>query len=91
MFERAGEVEIGLDRDGRRWLLAAFAEDVVGELDPLKSDDVWLVSGGGSGVTAACIVGVAEASQGAEASFHLLGRSVLSSKQQIGWSGAKRI
>ena len=77
LFERAGEVEVGLDRDGRRWLLAAFAEDVVGELDPLKSDDVWLVSGGGSGVTAACIVGVAEASQGAEASFHLLGRSVL--------------
>ena len=77
LFERAGEVEIGLDRDGRRWLLAAFAEDVVGDVDPLKPDDTWLVSGGGSGVTAACIVGVAEASQGAEASFHLLGRSVL--------------
>ena len=77
LFERAGEVEIGLDRDGRRWLLAAFAEDVVGDVDPLKPDDNWLVSGGGSGVTAACIVGVAEASQGAEASFHLLGRSVL--------------
>ena len=27
----------------------------------MKSDDVWLVSGGGSGVTAACIIGVAEA------------------------------
>jgi 3-hydroxymyristoyl/3-hydroxydecanoyl-(acyl carrier protein) dehydratase len=77
LFERAGEVEIGLDRDGRRWLLAAFAEDVVGGVDPLKPDDTWLVSGGGSGVTAACIVGVAGASQGAEASFHLLGRSVL--------------
>ncbi len=77
LFERAGEVEIGLDRDGRRWLLAAFAEDVVDDFDPLKSDDIWLVSGGGSGVTAACIVGVAEASQGADASFHLLGRSVL--------------
>ena len=77
LFERAGEVEIGLDRDGRRWLLAAFAEDVVGNVQPLESDDVWLVSGGGSGVTAACIVGVAEASQNAEASFHLLGRSVL--------------
>ena len=77
LFERAGEVEIGLDRDGRRWLLAAFAEDVVGDVQPLKSDDVWLVSGGGSGVTAACIIGVAEASQNAEASFHLLGRSVL--------------
>ena len=77
LFERGGDVEIGLDRDGRRWLLAAFAEDVVDELEPLKSDDVWLVSGGGSGVTAACIVGVAEASQDANASFHLLGRSVL--------------
>ena len=77
LFERAGEVEIGLDRDGRRWLLAAFAEDVVGDVQPLKSDDGWLVSGGGSGVTAACIIGVAEASQNAEASFHLLGRSVL--------------
>ncbi len=77
LFERAGEVEIGLDRDGRRWLLAAFAEDVVGNVQPLESDDVWLVSGGGSGVTAACIIGVAEASQNAEASFHLLGRSVL--------------
>ena len=88
LFERAGEVEIGLDRDGRRWLLAAFAEDVVGELDPLKSDDVWLVSGGGSGVTAACIVGVAEASQGAEASFHLLGRSVLieQTAEWLDWS-----
>ena len=77
LFERGGDVEIGLDRDGRRWLLAAFAEDVVDELEPLKSDDVWLVSGGGSGVTAACIVGVAEASKDANASFHLLGRSVL--------------
>ena len=88
LFERAGEVEIGLDRDGRRWLLAAFAEDVVGELESLKSDDVWIVSGGGSGVTAACIVGVAESSQGAEATFHLLGRSVLieQTANWLGWS-----
>ena len=77
LFERSGEVEIGIDRDGRRWLLAAFAEDVVDDLEPLKADDVWIVSGGGSGVTAACVIGVAEASQGAEATFHLLGRSVL--------------
>ena len=77
LFERGGDVEVGIDRDGRRWILAAFAEDVVDELEPLKADDVWLVSGGGSGVTAACIIGVAEASQSAEASFHLLGRSVL--------------
>ena len=88
LFEHSGEVEIGLDRDGRRWLLAAFAEDVVGDTEPLKSDDVWLVSGGGSGVTAACIVGVAKASQGAEASFHLLGRSVLieQTAEWLDWS-----
>ncbi len=88
LFERSGEVEIGLDRDGRRWLLAAFAEDVVDDLEPLKSDDVWLVSGGGSGVTAACIIGVAKASQDAEASFHLLGRSVLieQTAEWLDWS-----
>ena len=88
LFEHAGEVEIGLDRDGRRWLLVAFAEDVVGELEPLQSDDVWLVSGGGSGVTAACIVGVAEASKDADATFHLLGRSVLieQTSEWLDWS-----
>ena len=88
LFEHAGEVEIGLDRDGRRWLLVAFAEDVVGEHEPLQSDDVWLVSGGGSGVTAACIVGVAEASKDADATFHLLGRSVLieQTSEWLDWS-----
>ena len=56
--------------------------------EPLKSDDVWLVSGGGSGVTAACIVGVAEASKNADATFHLLGRSVLieQTSEWLDWS-----
>ena len=48
-------MEIGLDRDGRRWTLVAFAEDLEAELTPLKSDDTWIVSGGGSGVTAAVL------------------------------------
>ena len=57
LFELGGEVEIGLDRDGRRWALVAFAEDLEEEQTPLKSDDTWIVSGGGSGVTAASIIG----------------------------------
>ena len=77
IFELEGEVEVGLDRDGRRWALVAFAEDVVEEVKPLTSDDTWLVSGGGSGVTAASIIGVAQASPNAGAHFELLGRSTL--------------
>lgn len=77
MFSAGGEVEIGIDRDGRRWTLVCFAEDLVDEVKPLESDDVWLVSGGGSGVTAASIIGVANASKDAGATFLLLGRSSL--------------
>ncbi len=77
LFNLDGEVEVGLDRDQRRWALVAFAEDVVDEVRPLTSNDTWLVSGGGSGVTAASIIGVAKASPKAGAHFVLLGRSVL--------------
>ena len=62
LFGLDGEVEIGLDRDGRRWALVAFAENVVDDVRPLTGDDTWLVSGGGSGVTAASVIGVARAS-----------------------------
>ena len=88
LFNCGGDVEIGLDRDHRRWILAAFAEDVVGDPQPLQSDDVWLVSGGGSGVTAACMIGVANASEQAGATFHLLGRSVLieQTAEWLDWS-----
>ncbi|MGB1420884.1 MAG: beta-ketoacyl synthase N-terminal-like domain-containing protein [Poseidonia sp.] len=91
LFELDGEVEIGLDRDGRRWTLVAFAEDVVDELTPLTSADTWLVSGGGSGVTAASIIGVATASRNAGAHFELLGRSRLieSTKDWIEWDAAQ--
>ncbi len=84
MFSAGGEVEIGIDRDGRRWTLVCFAEDLVEEIKPLESDDVWLVSGGGSGVTAASIIGVSKASNGAGATFLLLGRSALI-EETSGW------
>ena len=88
IFELDGEVEVGLDRDGRRWALVAFAEDVVDETTPLTKQDTWLVSGGGSGVTAASIIGVANASQGAGAHFELLGRSTLieSTSAWVDWT-----
>ena len=88
MFSSGGEVEIGIDRDGRRWTLVCFAEDIVEEVKPLKSDDIWIVSGGGSGVTAASIIGVSNASQGASATFLLLGRSKLEEETStwLDWS-----
>ena len=84
LLTAGGEVEIGIDRDQRRWTLVCFAEDLVEEIKPLQSDDLWLVSGGGSGVTAASIVGVANASPDAGAHFILLGRSNLE-KETADW------
>ena len=84
MLNAGGEVEIGIDRDGRRWTMVCFAEDLVEDIQPLQSDDLWVVSGGGSGVTAASIIGVASASNGSEATFILLGRSKLI-EETSGW------
>ena len=91
VFKLDGEVEIGLDRDGRRWALVAFAEDLVEDAQPLTADDTWLVSGGGSGVTAASILGVAEASTDAGAHFVLLGRSSLIEQTEawVSWDEAR--
>ena len=88
LFEVGGEVEVGLDRDGRRWTLVAFAEDLEAEATPLQSDDTWLVSGGGSGVTAASVIGVACNSLNAGAHFALLGRSQLLEETEswVEWS-----
>ena len=77
MFGVGGEVEIGIDSNQKRWTLACYKEDLVEERGKLSSDDIWLVSGGGSGVTAASIVGVSQASKDSKASFILLGRSEL--------------
>ena len=87
LFELGGEIEIGLDRDGRRWTLVAFAEELEGEMTPLQSDDTWIVSGGGSGVTAASIIGVACNSLNAGSHFALLGRSHLLEETKIYPSG----
>ena len=87
IFNIGGEVEIGIDRDGRRWALVAFDERLEASREPLTSADTWLVSGGGSGVTAASIIGVAQASTDANANFVLLGRSQLIEETQawIDW------
>ena len=43
LFNIDGDVEIGLDRDGRRWTLVAFAEDIESDQKPLTSKDTWIV------------------------------------------------
>ena len=48
LFAIGGDVEIGIDRDGRRWTLVAFDEQLESEREPLVKKDTWLVSGGGS-------------------------------------------
>ncbi len=83
-----GDVEIGIDRDLRRWTLVAFAENLVDEPMTFSNQDTFIVSGGGSGVTAASVVGLAHASQGSGAHFILLGRSMLieETKDWLAWS-----
>ncbi|CAI8404096.1 MAG: Phenolphthiocerol synthesis polyketide synthase type I Pks15/1 [Marine Group II euryarchaeote MED-G33] len=76
-FGRTSPLEVGLSRDGNRWALRLYEEDLPHEIQSLQSDDVWVVSGGGAGVTARCIVGVAESSRNAGATFILLGRTKL--------------
>ena len=76
-FGRTSPLEVGLSRDGNRWALRLYEEDLPDEIQSLQSDDVWVVSGGGAGVTARCIVGVAESSRNAGATFILLGRTKL--------------
>ena len=36
MFNAGGDVEIGIDRDGRRWTMVCFAEDLVEDVKPLQ-------------------------------------------------------
>ena len=76
-FGRISPLEVGLSRDGNRWALRLYEENLAEEIHALQDDDVWIVSGGGAGVTARCIVGAAEASPNADATFILLGRTRL--------------
>ena len=72
-----GEVEVGLEADGSRWGLVLFDEVLESEAAKLANDEVWIVSGGGSGVTASCIIGLCQASPKSKATFALLGRTEL--------------
>ena len=76
-FGRTSPLEVGLSRDDKRWALRMYEEDLTGESVALKEDDIWVISGGGAGVTARCVVGVAKASKNAGATFVLLGRTRL--------------
>ncbi len=76
-IEHMGPREIGIDGDGRRWQVCIYDEAHESEPKSLQSDDVFIVSGGGSGVTAACIVGLAQANRDVGCHFALLGRTKL--------------
>ena len=78
-FGRTTPLEVGLSRDDKRWALRMYEEDIDSDTISLKSDDVWVISGGGAGVTARCVVGAAQASKDAGATFVLLGRTRLDS------------
>ena len=72
-------VEIGLDRDLRRWKLVLFDEALIDARTEL-SNDVLIVSGGGSGVTAASCIALASSSRNSNSTFVLLGRTELISE-----------
>ena len=76
-LEQMGPRELGIDADGQRWEVCIYDEAHESKRKSLQSDDVFLVSGGGSGVTAACVVGLAEANQNVGVHFALLGRTTL--------------
>ncbi len=81
-----GPREIGIDSDGRRWRVCMYDEALEDEPFQMESDDVYLVSGGGSGVTAACTIGLSEFAQGVGTHFALLGRTKLD-KSVVDWVG----
>ena len=58
-----------------------FEEELEDSILSLSSDDVWVVSGGGAGVTAACIIETARASEDPGPKYILLGRSKLNADQ----------
>ncbi|MDP6857107.1 MAG: SDR family NAD(P)-dependent oxidoreductase [Candidatus Thalassarchaeaceae archaeon] len=81
LFEQNTPRELSVERDGTRYRLSLFEEELEVVQSPLTSDDVWVVSGGAAGVTAACVIETAERSEGADARFILLGRSRLNAEQ----------
>ena len=81
IFEQEKPRELAVDKDGSRFRLSLFEEELEESIQSLSNDDVWVVSGGGSGVTAACVIEAARASEDAGARFILLGRSKLNPDQ----------
>jgi NAD(P)-dependent dehydrogenase (short-subunit alcohol dehydrogenase family) len=69
-----GDIEVGLKADGTRLSARSVKVDVAPTADKLTKTDVVVVSGGGRGVTAACVIALAADTQ---AQFLLLGRSAL--------------
>ncbi len=82
LLEQSGPREVAVERDGTRYRLSLYEEALETESTPLLDDDVWVVSGGGAGVTARSIIEVARRSQGIGARFVLLGRSSLDLDQE---------
>jgi len=68
------EREVGLRADGERLVLVDAPATVAPTTSALSAGDVVVVSGGGRGVTAACVVALARATQ---TRFVLLGRTAL--------------
>ena len=80
LLTQTGPREVGIEHDGSRWRLCMYDERLEPPRRPLAGDDVWLVSGGATGVTAECIVATAEASPNAGALFTLLGRTPMETR-----------
>jgi NAD(P)-dependent dehydrogenase (short-subunit alcohol dehydrogenase family) len=74
LLQGGSEREVGLDRTGRRVTLRNVPVSVQPGSVPLGPSDVVVVTGGGRGVTAACVIELAARSR---ATFVLLGRSSL--------------
>ena len=68
------ELEVGLRADGSRLRLSSQEAPASGGEASLAPDSVYVVSGGGRGVTAACLLALAKESPG---KFLLIGRTVL--------------
>jgi acyl transferase domain-containing protein/NADP-dependent 3-hydroxy acid dehydrogenase YdfG len=74
------ELDVGLKANGERVTMCSVPVEIEPGSLPLGADDVIVVSGGGRGVTAACIVELARASK---ATFVLLGRSQLVDEPEV--------
>ena len=87
LFVGGVEVEVGLRPDGSRWTIEAASGTAPDGGAWFEEGDVVVVSGGARGVTAACVVALAEETG---ASFALLGRTRLSELDAAPGGGRRR-